>query len=159
MKLKEYLEPYQSTILGTIGENDYPFGSYAPCYYDGKSIYIYISNITTHAQNINRYPKVSALFIEDEGQSKQIFARKRISLQCDAHLIKRDSVEFDEIMQTFIQKQGKTLSMLLKMEDFNLYQLSIVYGEATFGFGDAYFLGGENMDELIPRDGSRGRYK
>jgi len=39
------------------------------------------------------------------------------------------------------------------MTDFNLYEFKVNYGEATFGFGKAYFIGGENMDELIARTG------
>jgi putative heme iron utilization protein len=156
MLLSEYLEPYQSAILGTLGENGYPFSSYAPFYYDGKDLYIFISNIATHTQNINRNPKASMLFIEDESTAEKIFARKRISLQCDVSLITRDDASFDSIMKPFVQKQGHTLSMLMSMSDFNLYKLSPIYGEATFDFGVAYHVGGDDMNMLVTRVGDSG---
>lgn len=156
MQLSNYLEAFQSAILGTLSENGYPFSSYAPFYYDGKSVYIFISNIATHAQNIQRIPKASILFIEDESQTEQIFARKRISLQCDITLIPREDTAFESIMQAFIQKQGETLTMLMGMGDFNLYRLTPIYGEATFGFGEAYHVGGEEMNQLVTRTGDRG---
>ena len=76
--LTELLAGYQSVVLGTEGSNGYPFSSYAPFYYDGEEVYIFISNLATHAKNIQSTPRASALFIEDENKSENIFARKRI---------------------------------------------------------------------------------
>ena len=156
MQLSTYLEPYKSAVLGTISENGYPFSSYAPFYYDGISIYIFISNIATHAKNMQQRAKASAFFIEDESQTQQIFARKRISLQCDAAQISKDDASFEPIMEAFVSKQGETLTMLMGMKDFNLYVLTPIYGEATFGFGEAYNIGGEKMNELVSRTGDSG---
>lgn len=154
--LSELLKPFQTTVLGTIAKNDYPFSSYAPFYYDGEVIYIFISNIATHSKNIQANPKASAFFIEDESITENMFKRKRISLQCDVQAISRDDASFDNIMEAFVTKQGETLSMLMGMADFNLYALTPIYGEATFGFGDAYNIGGEKMNQLVPRTGGSG---
>ncbi len=67
-ELSELLSDYQSVVLGTQGHNGYPFSSYAPFYYDGEQIYIFISNIATHAKNIQTTSKASAFFIEDESK-------------------------------------------------------------------------------------------
>lgn len=155
--LNELLETYESVVLGTTGENGYPFSSYAPFYYDGEQIYIFISDIATHAQNIQRTLQASTLFIEDESQSKNIFARRRISLQCDVNSIQREDTHFNTIMDQFKNKfSDEMVSMLLGMNDFNLYALRPVYGEATFGFGEAYNIGGEKMNQLVARTGKSG---
>lgn len=154
--LNELFEPFQSVVLGTQGENGYPFSSYAPFYYDGEKVYIFISNIATHAKNIQTTSKASAFFIEDESITENIFKRKRISIQCDANIINRDNALFNPIMEAFIEKQGSTLSMLMGMADFNLYALTPIYGEATFGFGEAYNIGGDKMNQLVPRTGTSG---
>ena len=155
--LIDLLENYQSVVLGSIGENGYPFSSYAPCYYDGEKIYIFISNIATHSKNLQNTGKASALFIEDEMKSDNIFARKRISLQCDVIMIPRDDSSFTSVMDSFQAKyEGGTLGMLMGMSDFNLYTLTPIYGEATFGFGEAYNVGGEKMNKLVPRTGGTG---
>ncbi len=156
MQLSTYLEPFKSAVLGTIGENGYPFSSYAPFYYDGISIYIFISDIATHAKNMQQRPRASAFFIEDENQAQQIFARKRISLQCDVARISKNDHSYASIMEAFVSKQGETLTMLMGMGDFNLYVLTPIYGEATFGFGEAYNIGGEKMDRLVARTGGSG---
>jgi putative heme iron utilization protein len=155
--LTEQLAGYKSVVLGTQGGNGYPFSSYAPFYYDGEAVYIFISNIATHAKNIQTTPRASALFIEDESKSENIFARKRISLQCDVTSLSREDERFNTVMEHFKDKFGAPMiTMLMDMKDFNLYALRPVYGEATFGFGEAYQIGGERMNELVVRRGDKG---
>ncbi|HIP29018.1 MAG TPA: heme iron utilization protein [Sulfurovum sp.] len=150
--LNELLKPFKSTVLATMSSNGYPFTSYAPFYYDDEVIYVFISDIATHAKNMQSIPKASAFFIEDESITENIFKRKRITLQCNVEKIERVTERFELIMQNF---QGKledgTLTMLMGMADFNLYALTPIYGEATFGFGEAYNIGGEKMNQLVPR--------
>lgn len=155
--LTELLAGYQSVVLGTQGSNGYPFSSYAPFYYDGEQVYIFISNIATHAANIQTTPRASALFIEDESKSENIFARKRISLQCDVTSVSRNDERFNTVMEQFKDKfDAPMITMLMGMKDFNLYALKPMYGEATFGFGEAYQIGGEKMNELIARTSGSG---
>jgi len=155
--LNEIFTPFQSTVLGTQGANGYPFSSYAPFYYDGEVVYIFISDIATHAKNMQATPKASAFFIEDESITSNMFKRKRISLQCDVARIARSEEKFKTIMDNFQEKfEDGTLTMLMGMGDFNLYALTPIYGEATFGFGEAYNIGGEKMNQLVSRTGERG---
>jgi len=156
-KLNELLTEFQSTVLGTQSENGYPFSSYAPFYYDGEVVYVFVSNIATHAQNMQEQPKASAFFVEDELKSENIFARRRISLQCDVEMISRENKRYEEVLPKFQARfEDGTLGMLMGMTDFNLYALTPIYGEATFGFGEAYNIGGEKMNELVERTGRRG---
>ena len=154
--LDELLTPFQTLALGTLGSNGYPFSSYAPFYYDGEVVYIFISDIATHAKNMHATPKASAFFIEDESMTENMFKRKRISFQCDVSAIERNAPLFDTIMPQFVEKQGSTLTMLMGMKDFNLYALTPIYGEATFGFGEAYNIGGEKMNQLVTRTSDSG---
>lgn len=157
-KLTELLEGYQSVVLGTQGSNGYPFSSYAPFYYDGEQVYIFLSNIATHAKNIQAIPQASAFFIEDENTCKNIFARKRISLQCDVTSVSREEETFFNTVMAHFQSKfdADMVTMLIGMKDFNLYALKPIYGEATFGFGEAYNIGGEKMNELVARTGDSG---
>ncbi|MBN2832724.1 MAG: pyridoxamine 5'-phosphate oxidase family protein, partial [Campylobacterales bacterium] len=110
------------------------------------------SDIATHAKNIQRNPKASLFFVEDESKTENVFARKRVSLQCDSQKIERGSERFEVVLDLFAEKfDAKMVGTLKKMLDFNLYEFKVNYGEATFGFGKAYFIGGEHMDELIAR--------
>lgn len=150
--MNEFISNFQTVIIGTIDEHNKPFSSYAPFIHDSNRFYIYISDIATHAKNLHVNPAASLFFIEDESKSQNLFARKRISLQCDSVKIQRESQRFEEIFEQFAKRfDGSLIATLKNMLDFNLYELHVKGGEATFGFGEAYTIGGENMDQLIPR--------
>lgn len=150
--MKEFIQTIQTTILGTLDAKGHPFSSYAPYIYDNNRFYVYISDIATHAKNLKANPNASLFFVEDESKTDNLFARKRVSLQCDSQKIERASERFEEVLGLFAEKfDAKMVATLQKMLDFNLYEFQTTYGEATFGFGKAYFVGGENMDTLIPR--------
>lgn len=149
-----FTEPFRSVVIGTADENGYPFSSYAPFVYESHRYYVFISDIARHASNLRREGKASLFFVEDEADVPNIFARKRISLQCDTAVVERDTERFDTVMEGFKTRFGEEMiGMLLQMRDFNLHEFRPVGGEATFGFGEAYTLGGEHMEELIPRRG------
>jgi heme oxygenase (biliverdin-IX-beta and delta-forming) len=153
----DFIKEFQSTVLGTLDENGLPFGSYAPFVHHNHRFYIFISNVAKHAKNLQATPKASLLFIEDESKTEQIFARKHISLQCSSAMINRDDAEFTKVMDIFKSKFSEEMVvMLMGMQDFNLYELTTDYGEATFGFGEAYNIGGEYMEEFVPRTGGSG---
>ena len=50
------------------------------------------------------------------------------------------------------------VTMLKNMTDFNLFELEVQSGEATFGFGEAYNIGGASMNELVERKSSGGHH-
>ena len=153
----EFIKDFHSTVLGTLDAKGWPFGSYAPFVHYEHKYYIFISNVAKHAKNLQTTPKASLLFIEDESKTEQIFARKRISLQCSSVMIGRDDAKFNEVMEIFKSKFSEDMvDMLIGMADFNLYELSTDYGEATFGFGEAYNIGGEYMEDLVARTGGSG---
>jgi len=157
--MKKFLANIQTAIIGTLDSHNYPFSSYAPYVYDENRFYVYISDIATHAKNLQKNPKVSLFFVEDESKTENMFARKRVSLQCDSQKIARGSERFERVLELFSQKfDAKMVATLKQMVDFNLYEFKVTYGEATFGFGKAYLVGGKNMDELVERTGNQGHH-
>lgn len=152
--MKDFIGNIQTAIIGTLDKHNHPFSSYAPYIYDNNRFYVYISDIATHAKNLQKNPKASLFFVEDESKTENLFARKRVSLQCDSQKIERASERFETVLELFAKKfDAKMVATLKKMTDFNLYEFNVTYGEATFGFGKAYFVGGEHMDELVERTG------
>ncbi|MDF1882031.1 pyridoxamine 5'-phosphate oxidase family protein [Sulfurimonas sp. MAG313] len=153
----DFIKDFQSVVIGSLDEKGNPFSSYAPFVYTNHRTYIFISNVAKHAINLQKTPKASLMFIEDEAQAEQIFARKRISLQCSSKMINTEDEKFISVMNIFKTKFSEDMvSMLMGMSDFNLYELSTDYGEATYGFGEAYNIGGKFMEELVQRTGGTG---
>ena len=133
--MKDFIATIQTAIIGTLDKNNLPFSSYAPYIYDANRFYVYISDIATHAKNIQANPKASLFFAEDESKTENLFARKRVSLQCDSAKITRGSERFEAVLDLFAEKfDAKMVATLKKMTDFNLYEFKVTYGEATFGF-------------------------
>jgi len=152
--MHDFVSGFQSVVIGTVDENGFPFASYAPFVHSDHLYYVFISDIARHAQNLRRSNKASLFFIEDECESPNIFARRRVSLQCEADIVPSGDTRFEAVMQTFKSRfDPELVSSLMQMQDFHLHMFRPVSGEAVFGFGEAYTLGGEHMETLLPRRG------
>ncbi len=155
----DFIQKFKSVIIGTLSDNGYPFSSYAPFVYDNNRYYVLISDIAQHAQNLRRCAKASLFFIEDETAAENLFARKRVSLQCDAAIIDREQTQYSEVITQFKNKFApEMIDRLTQMQDFNLFAFTPIAGEAVFGFGEAYTLSGAQMNQLTLRRG-RGHQK
>jgi putative heme iron utilization protein len=155
-----FIETFQSVVIATIDCDGNPFSSYAPFVRREHRYYVFISDIAKHSCNLRETPKASLFFIEDEEKAENIFARKRVSLQCDCTLIPRDAALFAEVIGRFKTRfDPKMIGMLEGMQDFNLFEFSPFSGEAVFGFAKAYDIGGDFMENLLERQGTGGHKK
>eukprot|EP01029_Cantina_marsupialis_P025812 TRINITY_DN68469_c0_g1_i1.p1 TRINITY_DN68469_c0_g1~~TRINITY_DN68469_c0_g1_i1.p1 ORF type:complete len:160 (-),score=27.58 TRINITY_DN68469_c0_g1_i1:403-882(-) len=153
--LKDFIDSFKSLTISSLDINNNPFTSYAPFIkYEGK-YYIYISSMAKHFENLSTNEKASLFFVEDENTCENIFGRKRVVLQSDCSKLQRDTQKFNLLVEKFENKHGETMSMLKKMKDFSFFEFIPFYGEAVFGFGKAYNVGGENFEELIERENQK----
>jgi len=129
MHYQSLLGSFQSIILGTVDKEGIPDASYAPAVIDeSRNLYIYISALSQHTGNIRGNGLCSALIIEDESLSDQLFARKRITFACKAEKIERDTPEWNAQIADFQDKFGKLMEHLKTMQDFDLFRLVPVQG-------------------------------
>ena len=155
--LDEYLENFQSLNISSLDENNIPFSSYAPFAKINHKYYVYLSAMAKHSQNLRANPKSSLFFIEDESECSNIFARKRVMIQCDCKTIQRKSEEENALLSKFEEKfDPEMVKMLRGMNDFQVFEFTPFYGEAIFGFGAAYNLGGEHFEEFVERGNTKG---
>lgn len=146
---ESFLGQFGSLMLSTVDVQGLPNASYTPFVMDAeKCLYIYVSGLATHTKNIEINPQLSVLFIEDEAQTKQIFARRRLSFDCDANLLIRDTPEWIEIVEKFQEKFGEIIEMLRSLPDFRIFQLTPTKGRFVIGFGAAYQISGDNLNQL-----------
>ncbi|MGD1912955.1 MAG: HugZ family protein [Rivularia sp. (in: cyanobacteria)] len=150
VEYQEFAQNFQSVIISTINNEGVPNGSYTPFVMDeSKNIYIYVSGLSTHTQNIDVNQKVSALFIEDEAKTTQIFARRRLNYDCNATLVERETNEWNGIVEKFQGRFGEIIEMLRGLADFRIFKLTPYNGRFVIGFGAAYHISGDNLDKLI----------
>ena len=150
--LNEFLEQIKSLTISSLDENGYPFSSYAPYVKYNNKYYVYLSLMAKHSSNLTQNKIASIFFCEDEQDCKIIFAKKRVSIQCETLKLAQNTQNEEEILNEFKAKFSEEMvNMLKKMGDFYLFEFTPFYGEAVFGFGQAYNLGGENFEEFIQR--------
>ncbi|KYC40682.1 pyridoxamine 5-phosphate oxidase [Scytonema hofmannii PCC 7110] len=134
-----FTDQFLSVAIATVSTDGIPNASYAPFVFDeNKNIYIYVSGLATHTQNLHAVPTVSVLFIEDESQTKQIFARRRLIFDCTATLIERDTDSWQQIVDRFEARFGDIIQMLRELPDFRIFKLTPNTGRFVIGFGAAY---------------------
>ncbi|MBD2355142.1 HugZ family protein [Tolypothrix sp. FACHB-123] len=147
---EKFAEQFTSVIISTVNEAGIPNASYAPFVMDrAQNIYIYVSGLATHTKNIYTNPHVCVLFIEDESQTNQIFARRRLSFDCQASLIERDTDQWNQIVEQFQQRFGEIIELLRSLNDFRVFQLTPREGRFVVGFGAAYHISGDNLQQLV----------
>ena len=144
-----FTEQIQSAIISTVSSEGIPNASYAPFVMDeSKNIYIYVSGLSTHTQNLYAKSYASVLFIEDEAQTKQIFARRRLTFECTASLIERETDNWNHIIEKFQARFGEIIELFISLPDFRIFQLTPQEGRFVIGFGAAYAIAGNNLNEL-----------
>lgn len=147
---EKFPEEFNSIIISTVNKQGIPHASYAPFIMDNnKNIYIYVSGLATHTQNIHNHPFVSVLFIEDEVKTKQIFARRRLNFNCTANLVERESEKWQQIVDKFQIRFGELISTLRSLPDFRIFQLTPKNGRFVIGFGAAYNISSDNINQLV----------
>jgi putative heme iron utilization protein len=140
------IDSCRSVVLGTATHDGAPLSSYAPVYVeDSKCLYVYVSALAKHYAHLKRTGKASAMFIEDESKADNLFARKRLTLDCQGVVIERNSEEWEPQMVKMEIRLGETMGFLKDLKDFDLFELTPRTGRLVLGFGKAYDVKGEGL--------------
>ncbi len=146
---RAFQDGFRSLLMATADPSGLPRPSYAPFVAGGFGVfYIYVSALSQHTRDLERDPRVGVLLIEDEGQAQNIFARRRLSFDCEAALIARQAPQWDRILERFQARFGKLVATLRGLADFRLYRLTAGSGGYVRGFGQAFSLQGPDLDEI-----------
>lgn len=146
---REFCDRVRSVILSTTDREGVPNASYAPFVMDAdRNIYFFASGLAIHTQNLSQNPQVSVLFIEDEEKSPDIFARPRLSFNCQAIFMERETAEWNEISDRFEKRFGEIIQTLRSLPDFRLVKLIPRDGRFVLGFGKVYRISRDKGDRL-----------
>lgn len=154
---RAFLANFKTVLLASSSADNQPEASYAPYVAVGHDYYIYVSELATHTRNLLETGRCSLLFIEDEANTNNLFARRRLTFQCTATDIGRDSPAATAILDQFSESFGKFMQLLRTLPDFHLFRLSPQSGNYVAGFGKAYALSGEGLAEINHRDMRAGK--
>ncbi|MFT4728643.1 MAG: putative heme iron utilization protein [Granulosicoccus sp.] len=143
----------RSVLLSTLGDNGEPHSGYTPFIFDNEAdfdhhIIIFVSQLALHTRDLLTNGKVSAMLIADESVSEQIFARARVSYQCQAEVISSQSEQYELLLNAMQDIHGKMIGLLRTLPDFVLFRLKPSQGQFVMGFGQAFKLSGAKIDQF-----------
>ncbi len=138
-KIHDILEGnYEITVLGTNGENNFPFLSKIVPMYKNKKLYILISDLSEHTKNIEINQNVSIYFgLKELNKTKSNNPRLTINGTIKKNVLKKDDREFIDLLRAYakIESGSKMWGMFT---DFNFYSLIPKRALYIEGFGKAY---------------------
>ena len=135
----------QTLLLSTLNLHQHPEISYAPYLKRDGKFYIFISELAAHTQNLIAHSCASLLFIKDEQDSQNMFARERLTYQCSVSLIDKEYVDYEPLLDQMEAKFGNIMQMLRGLADFRLFEFTPEKGTYVVGFGRAYEVSPETM--------------
>ncbi len=137
---RQFIEGFSSVLMATVSCHGEPEASYAPYVEYEGDYFVLISELAMHTRNLVETDKTSLLFIEEESEAKNIFARKRVSYQCQVLRVERGSDLYNSVLSEFSKKFGKVIDVLKTLKDFHLYCFSPQKGRYVAGFGRTFIM-------------------
>jgi putative heme iron utilization protein len=141
-------ESSRAALLATIADARMPCASYAPLVWVDDCCYLYLSDLASHTRNLKRCPAISFLLMENEDGIANAFARRRITFAAIAVIVEREDPLFARVLAEFRQRFGKVMDMIEPLPDFHLFRLQLQSGRFVRGFGQAYELSGDQLNDL-----------
>lgn len=136
-ELRHFVQHLKSLTLATVSSDGHPNASYAPFVEAEGDFFILISQLAKHTSNLIATGRCHIMLIADEKESVNLFARKRLSYDCDISEIPRDNAEFQTIIHAMKNRFGPTIEMLASLPDFRLVRLHPTQGIWVRGFAQA----------------------
>ncbi|MFY1026300.1 heme utilization protein HutZ [Actinobacillus seminis] len=151
-EIQELKQHIKTISLATVDHQGNPNVSYAPFVITNGEYQVLISTIAQHARNLLEIPRVSMMLIEDESQSREIFARRRLTFNATARLIERQSLEWENAIHALTKRHGELVSRLTQLNDFHLFSFKPEQGLFVKGFGQAFQVSTDDLVNVVHLD-------
>ena len=89
-EIEEFKAQRSTLQLATQDADGVPNASYAPFALADDGFYILVSELARHGTNLQASDKLSVMLVEDESESKSVFARKRLTFDATAEVVARE---------------------------------------------------------------------
>lgn len=146
-EVQAFIEQHHTLILATQDSQNQPEASYAPFIKHEQQLYVFVSELARHTQNLLSGSGVSALLIEPENTDNR-FTRKRLSLHATVEQIERDHPHWQTIIDQMRTTLGETMDLLVTLEDFHLFAFTPTRARFVKGFAQAFEIKGAALDAL-----------
>jgi len=151
-----FRDGFGTVVMATVGADGRPEASYAPYVTDDNGrFFVFLSALASHTRHVEESGVVSLLFIEDECNAREAFARRRLTVACGAKFVARDAETWRPVMDRFAARFGAVVAVLRKLPDFGLFMLEPRTATYVRGFGQAYRLAVPGLEVLAPLGAAR----
>lgn len=140
-----FINSRHSLQMATIGEQNEPYASYSPFAIGDDCLYVLLSEMAVHANNLQENPKAAVMIIADEDSSKELFARKRVNYSIQADLLTYETEQWTLGINALANRHGDRINSISQLDDFKLFKLKPTGGRYVKGFGKAYTLAGNSL--------------
>jgi putative heme iron utilization protein len=141
--IQQILTEQSACALATTSVSGHVDNSYCPYVYHNNALYIFISELAAHTQNLKHTKNCASLITSNATLNP--FTRPRISLRHSAQVISRDTPNRHVVLAQLESKLGNTVALLRTLPDFQLVELKILQGTYIEGFGKAYAFEGDQF--------------
>lgn len=148
-EIQELREATKTLVLATVDSDGTPNVSYAPFALLEDGYYILISEMARHTKNLLANPKISLMMVEDEQESRTLFARKRLTFDASPERVTRGTPAWQAGIDALHTRFDDTVSGLSKLEDFHLFRLVPIKGLFVKGFGKAFAVSGDDLVNVL----------
>lgn len=149
-EVRAFRDSRKTLVMATLDQGANPNVSYAPFALREDGYYVLVSEIARHGQNLQHCKRVSIMLIEDEGEARQIFARKRLTFDALANEITReDSPKWQQGIAALRARQGDIIDNLSQLGDFHLFRFVPEKGLYVKGFGQAFTVSGDELIDFV----------
>lgn len=131
---------FQTVLMATSTPDGEPEISYSPYVIVDRVLYVFLSDLSLHTGNLKSNPRASLLFIEDESQSKNLHARRRVTYHARAVLLARDDPDWEKMLIQMENRFGEIIPLLKSLNDFHLFAMHTEDAILVRGFADAHTL-------------------
>lgn len=135
---KQLVSGFRTLILATSGEDGEPDASTVPYLLNSGGFAILVSELARHTSHLLGTGRCTVLFVEDEREAANIFARRRLTIRCRVSRVEAAERRAELLLDRMAVEFGPVISMLRQLPDFHLLQLEPVNCNYVRGFGQAY---------------------
>lgn len=136
--IKALCGQFKTVLMATSTLQGVPEISYSPYVIVDGCLYVFVSDLSLHTGNLKSNPRASLLFIENENDSDNLHARRRVTFPATATLVLRDDVAWEQVLGQMEKKFGEIIPVLKSLPDFHLFAMRTDSAVIVRGFADAH---------------------
>lgn len=139
-QLESFIATRQSLVLATHDAQGKCEMGVAPFVHVDGAFAVLLSGLAPHTRQLEREPHAQLMLLEDEAETRQPYARLRMTVSCDVTRLARENERSDAILELMQARFGSIVPLLRGLNDFHVFIFAPNHGRFIAGFGKAYRL-------------------